>query len=601
MEPLIVAKQEALRPTITFAISGKNVSLKTLKTIGRQVENDLRAIEGISQIETTGYPEEEIEIAVNETRLLAYDLSFQDIANAVNQSSLIATGGTIKTSSEDYLIRANSRAYQANELSNLVLKADASGRIITLKEVATVSDRFSETPNANYFNGNRAINVTVTSTNTEDLISSADKVKAYMAVFNKTHDAIQLNVVRDRSITLVQRTALLTENAIIGMVLVLLFLSVFLNVRLAFWVAFGLPVAFLGMFMFAGYFNVTINVLSLFGMIIVIGILVDDGIVIAENIYQQYEKGKPAHKAAIDGVLEVLPAIISAILTTILAFSIFLFLDGRIGELFGEVSVVVLLTLVVSLVEALIILPAHLAHSKALQSKDSVIKSGWNGLFQRLSLKLGAINVVGDRIMVWLRDTLYSPVLRFALRYKFLTFSLFIAIFILTRASVLGGIIRGAFFPRIASDRVTITLNMPNGTNAKTTDSIIKDIEDKAIVVTNQMHMSYLGSDAKAHLVKNRIRRIGPGTSRAVLEINLLPGEDRPNAITAGLVTNKIRDYVGPVFGVESLIYGSGGNFGGQPLSVALLGNDIKALKAVKEELKHYLKNTTFSTRTRRN
>jgi multidrug efflux pump subunit AcrB len=176
----------------------------------------------------------------------------------------------------------------------------------------------------------------------------------------------------------------LRDNAIIGMILVILILCLFLNIRLAFWVAFGLPIAFLGMFMFAGYFNVTINVLSLFGMIIVIGILVDDGIVIAENIYQHYEKGKSPEQAAIDGVMEVLPAIISAIVTTILAFAIFLFLEGRIGEFFGEVSVVVILTLLVSLVEALIILPAHLAHSKALRKQSSTPKTGLIGFFQRI-------------------------------------------------------------------------------------------------------------------------------------------------------------------------------------------------------------------------
>ncbi len=594
MEPLIVAKQEALRPTLTFSISGKEIPLATLKEIGRQVENDLRAIDGISQIEIKGYPEEEIEIAVNETNLLAYNLSFADVTRAVNASSLITTGGEVKTTAETYLIRANSRAYYADQLSNIIIKAEPSGRIVKLKDIARVRDRFSETPNASYFNGNLAINVTITSTNTEDLITSAEKAKAYIETFNAKNDNIALNVVRDRSITLVQRTALLTENAVIGMLLVLLFLSVFLNTRLAFWVAFGLPVAFLGMFMFAGFFNVTINVLSLFGMIIVIGILVDDGIVIAENIFQQYEKGKSPKQAAVDGVMEVLPAIISAILTTILAFSIFLFLDGRIGEFFGEVSVVVILTLVVSLVEALIILPAHLAHSKALKREDNTPKTGLSGKVQKLFKKLRYINTLGDKFMIWLRDKFYSPVLRFALNYKFFTFAVFVAIVILTRASFLGGIIRGAFFPRIASDTVKITLNMPNGTNEKITDSIISFIEAKAITATNKLHDTYLGKEAEAHLVENIIRDIGPGSSKAFLTLNLLPGEKRPNAVTAGLVTNAIQEEVGPIYGVESLIYGSGGNFGGNPVSVSLLGNDIKALKAVKQELKDYLEQNSL-------
>jgi len=589
MEPLVVAKQESSRPTITFAISGNNIPLATLKEIGRQVENDLRAIDGISQIQISGYPEEEIEIAINETNLLAYNLTFTEVTEAINRASLITTGGTIKTDAEEYLIRANARSYYATELSNLIVKADVSGRSIRLKDIAEVRDRFSETPNANFYNGNLAINVTITSTNTEDLIPTADKVKDYIEDFNHKYNNVELNVVRDLSITLVQRTELLTENAIIGMLLVLTFLSLFLNTRLAFWVAFGLPVAFLGMFMFAGYFNVTINVLSLFGMIIVIGILVDDGIVIAENIYQHYEKGKTPEQAAIDGVMEVLPAIISAILTTILAFGIFLFLDGRIGEFFGEVSVVVILTLVVSLVEALIILPAHLAHSKALRKQNNTPKTGLAGFFQNLFSKLRYINQLGDRIMRWLRDKVYSPILKFGLKYKILTFSFFIGFFILTNASFQGGIIRGAFFPRVASDRIAVDLNMPNGTNEKVTDSIISFIETKAIEVTNEINAEYIGDKSEKHLVENIIRNVGPGSSAASLIINLLPGEERPNEITSSMVTNRLRKSVGPIIGVESLVYGGGGNFGGRPVSVSLLGNNIAELKGVKTELKKSL------------
>jgi len=594
MEPLIVSKLEALRPTVTFSISGNNIPLATLKQIGRQVENDLRGIDGISQIQITGYPDEEIEIAINETNLLAYNLSFAEVSQAVNESSLITTGGTIKTSTEEYLIRANSRSYYANELSNLIVKSDPSGRIIRLKDIAKVQDKFSETPNANYFNGNLSINVTITSTNTEDLITSADKAKEYIIDFNQKYDNVEINIIRDLSITLVERTNLLTENAIIGMILVLMFLSLFLNTRLAFWVAFGLPIAFLGMFMLAGYFNVTINVLSLFGMIIVIGILVDDGIVIAENIYQHYEKGKTPEQAAIDGVMEVLPAIVSAILTTILAFSIFLFLDGGIGEFFGEVSVVVILTLAVSLVEALIILPAHLAHSKALRKQNNTPKAGLAGAFQKIFSKLRYINRLGDAIMRWLRDTLYSPSLRFALQHKFFTFSIFVVFLILTYGSFGGGIIRGAFFPQIASDQVRISLNMPNGTNEKVTDSIISLIEQRAIEVTDQISEEYFGSDGEKQLVKNIIKNVGPGSSSASLSINLLEGEERPNEITSRLVTNRIQERVGLIFGVESLVFGSGGNFGGSPVSISFLGNNITELKAVKTALKQRLKNNVL-------
>ncbi len=586
MEPLVVSKLEAVRQTISFAISGENIPLATLKQIGRQIENDIRAIDGISQISISGYPQEEIEIAVNENSLLAYGLSFQEVSQAVANANILVTGGNIKTNAEEYLIRANNRAYYGDELSNLIIRADASGQTVRLKDVAIVRDRFSETPNASYFNGDLSVSTTITSTNTEDLISSAEKVKEYIAEFNQKYTNVRLNVVSDLSTTLVQRTKLLTENAIMGMILVLVFLSLFLNTRLAFWVAFGLPVAFLGMFIFAGFFDVTINVLSLFGMIIVIGILVDDGIVIAENIYQHYEKGKTPIQAAIDGTMEVIPPIVSAIITTVLAFSIFLFLDGRIGEFFGEVSVIVILTLVVSLVEALIILPAHLAHSKALQRGRKETKTAVGRVFS----KLRNINKIGDRIMAWNRDKIYTPALYFAMRYKMLTFSFFVFALIVTFGSIGGGIIRTSFFPRIASDRVQVELQMPNGTNEKITDSIISLIEEKAEIVNEELTEQYLQGTDKM-LYENVIKRLGPGSATATLTINLLPGEERPDAIRSDVVTSRLRELVGPVFGAESLIYGSGGNFGGDPVSVSLLGYNIKELKGAKEELKKAMLN----------
>jgi multidrug efflux pump subunit AcrB len=195
--------------------------------------------------------------------------------------------------------------------------------------------------------------------------------------------------------------------------------------------------------------------------------------------------------------------------------------------------------------------------------------------------------------MKWLRDKLYSPSLRFTLQNKFLTFSLFIVFLILTGGSFGGGIIRGAFFPQIASDRISITLNMPNGTNEKVTDSIISYIEKKAMEATNQINNEYLGENPENHLVENFIKKIGPGSSAASLTINLLPGEERPNEITSSLVTNRIEELVGPIFGIESLVFGSGGNFGGRPVSVSLLGNNITELKAVKSELKKHLQDNT--------
>lgn len=584
MEPLVVSKQEQIRSTINFALSGENIPLLTLKKIARQVENDIRAMEGISQIEITGYPEEEIEIAVEENKLLAYKLSFTTVAQAVAKANIIVTGGRLKTEAEEFLIRANNKSYYADELNQIVVASQADGTLIHLGDVAEVRDRFSETPNASFINGNLAVNVRISSTNTEDLLSTADKIKAYIKTFNAGRDNLQIEILNDQSILLKQRTNLLVENALQGMLLVLIFLSLFLNTRLAFWVAFGLPIAFLGMFIFAPIFNVTINILSLFGMIIVIGILVDDGIVIAENIYQHYERGKSPFRAALDGVLEVIPPVVSAIITTVLAFSLFLFLDSRIGEFFGEVSIVVILTLVVSLVEALIILPAHLAHSKALSKQRKEPKT----LIAKSFAQLRVINEFGDRMMQYMRDKIYTPVFEFTLNNRLLTMSLFIGALFLTIGSIGGGVVRTSFFPSIASDRVQVTLTMPNGTNEKITDSIISLIEEKSKIVEQELNEKYLSETGKTLFV-NRIKTLGNGSSRASLTLNMLPGEERPDIIRASMVSSRLAELVGPVIGAESLVFGSGNNFGGSPVSVSLLSNNIEELKAAKAELKQIL------------
>ncbi|MGB0879804.1 MAG: efflux RND transporter permease subunit [Polaribacter sp.] len=585
MEPPVIAKVESIRPTISFTVSGENVSLKALKQYARNVENDIRGIEGISQVQISGYPDEEIEIAVRENDLRAYNMSFTEVANAIRNSNLLITGGNIKTIEEDYLIRASNRSYYGIELQSLIVRTETNGTIIRLKDVAEVRDTWSENPDRLYYNGNLAIDITVSNTNNEDLISSAEKIREYIYEYNQKQQNVQLNVTSDRSITLEGRTNLLIENGIVGILLVLFFLALFLNLRLAIWVAFGLPIAFFGMFIFAAQFNVTINVLSLFGMIIVIGILVDDGIVIGENIYHHYyDLGKSKIRAAIDGTIEVIPPIVSAILTTIIAFSTFFFVDGRIGSFFGEVSTIVLLTLSVSLIEALIILPAHIAHSKALDRKR--LENGEEKKQNKIDAFFSKINKKADQFLTNVRDNYYVPFLKFSLENKFFSFSIPIAILIFSFMSIGGGIVKTSFFPRIASDRVQITLNMPQGTNEKVTDSVISFIEEKVWLVHKAYTKKQTGNQ---QVVQNTIKRVGPGSANATLTVNLLPGELRD--FSSPEITNAIRSKVGKVYGIESLVFGSGGNFGGSPVAVSLLGNNIKELKAVKEELKVALEN----------
>ncbi len=575
MEPPIISKVENIRETISFTLSGKNIPLITLKQFARKIETDLRDLKGISQITLTGFPEQEIEIALREKDLRAYNLSFETVANAIKQTNLLITGGSIKTNSEEYLIRANNRKYYGDELHNLIIRADKSGNIIRLSDVADVKDKWSEAPDRIFYNGEIAANVSISNTNNEDMLAAAEKVKGYIRNFNAQNDNLKINISSDLSITLMQRTGLLLKNIFYGVLLVLLFLALFLNARIAFWVAAGLPIAFLGMFIFAAQLGVTINVFSLFGMIIVIGILVDDGIVIGENIYEHYKQGKSPVQAAIDGTIEVIPPIISAILTTIIAFSTFYFLDGRMGDMFSEVSTVVILTLLVSLIEALIILPAHIAHSKALADKKDSIKES------KLDHFFNTINQYAGQFLGYLRDRLYAPYLKFLLKNKFIGFAIPISLLIISIGVLRGGIVKTSFFPSIASDRVNISLNMPQGTNELITDSIASTIEEAVWLINDDFTEK---QTEKLPVIENIIKRIGPGTSKATLTVNMLPGESRD--FSSQEITAEIRKKVGKINGVESLTFGSGGNFAGSPVSVSLLGNDIKELKSAKRELK---------------
>lgn len=569
MEPPVVAKQETLSKAITMVITGKSIDLLTLKTMARQVESELRAIDGISQVEISGFPDEEIVVAVNEDVLRRYDLTFQEVSQAIAQTNLLITGGSVKTKEEEYLIRLRNRAYYAKELENIVVKAFPNGAQVMLTDVATVTDTWSETPNRSYFNGNPSITIDVSTTNTEDFIDAANKTLEYIEGYNERSQNASIEVTSNRTITVIQRTELLVNNGIQGVILVLFFLSLFLRPRLAAWVAFGLPISFLGMFMVVEFFDVTINVLSLFGMIIVIGILVDDGIVIAENIYQHFEQGKTRIRAAIDGTLEVVPAITSAILTTMIAFSTFFFLDGRIGEFFMEVTIVVMLTLAFSLLEAFVILPAHIAHSKVLTKEQKTYR----------------FNVWGDKMMDFMRDKFYTPLLVWSLKYKPIAFSILIALLMITMGAMSGGIIKGTFFPTIASDQVTVNLTMPQGVNPAETDSLISLVEAAAWEVNEEF--SLLQEDGK-QVVENVIKKLGPGTAAASLTLNLLPGEYRMVASTD--VAGAIFEKVGTFPSAESLVIDGGSNFGGKPVSVSLLGYNIEELKAAKVELKERLK-----------
>ncbi|CAE7250413.1 nolG, partial [Symbiodinium sp. CCMP2456] len=446
----------------------------------RIIEDQLRDLEGISKVELLGFPAEEIVIEVDEEALRSYNLSFEQVGQAVAANNFDITGGTVKTDTEELLIRARYKDYDPSGLLDIVVRANREGSIVRLIDVATVRKQFADEATGIELDGQSAVQIQIQNTDSEDILSTAIKIRAFVSEFNAQNSALQATIVNDRADVLEQRKSLLIENGIIGIVLVLLLLSLFLHVRIAFWVAAGLPVSFFGMFILAHYFGATINVISLFGMIVVVGILVDDGIVVSENIYHHYEKGKNRIRAAIDGTLEVLPAVISAVLTTMIAFASFFFIDGTAGDFFSEMAFIVIATLAVSLIEALIILPAHIGHSKALS----------------LHYKKNKLEKWLDRAMAYLRENLYRPVITFSLKYKFIALSIAAGLFIITLGAMQGKIIRISYFPFIDRDNFEVQLKMPAGTRKEITAQYLNKIRLAAKEV----------NDSLRDVVKNQLK-----------------------------------------------------------------------------------------------
>ncbi len=560
-EPPVVETIKPTRAGISLVLAGDNIPLSILKRTAQEIEDNLLRIEGISQVTLSGFPDEEIEVSITEERLRSFGVTFEEISKAISDANILVTGGTVKTTNEEYTIRAENKAKYAQKLGDIVVKYNETGGEVHLRDVAQTINTFNESPDRIKFNGKNAIAIAITNTNSEDLIGSAEKARNYREEFNAKHDNLALEITTDFSVIIEDRIALLLENAILGMVLVLLLLSFFLRPRVAFWVAFGLPISFFGMFILLPHYNITLNMLSLFGMILVIGILVDDGIVIAENIYSRHEKGEPPIKAAVNGTMDVIVPILSAIATTVLAFSIFFFLEGQIGAFFGDIAAVVALTLSVSLIEALLILPAHLAHSKDLKSKGKTYK----------------FNIWGDQLIQFLRDKLYSPALRFTLKNKFISFAILLFFFILTLGAFASGIIKLTFFPSNASDQISITLNTPEGTGEQVTDSLSSYVEEKIWVVNSELGKNVLGDPH----VQSSVRQVGPTGSQSNISVNLSPSESR--ILSSSEIANRIREKVGRMPLAEELSFDSGRNVGGMPISISLQSKNLESLEQAKE------------------
>ncbi|MFN6117763.1 MAG: efflux RND transporter permease subunit, partial [Flavobacteriales bacterium] len=552
MEPIRTFKLENIRPAVSFALSGAGLDLEALKVVARRAEQDLRGVEGISKVELSGFPEEEVEVAFREDDLRANNLSFAQAAAAVRGTNVDVTGGKIKTLDEELLIRVRDKRMDAEGLRNAVVRAGADGRVLRLKDVADVRDTWADDPARNYVNGVPSVVVTVSSTVSEDILFIAETTLKYMEDFNTRNTAVKATLINDATTVLRQRIDMLVSNGIQGFFLVLITLALFLNWRLALWVAVGIPVAFAGMFILAPGF-ITINVMSLFGMILVVGILVDDGIVITESIYQEYERGLPPVEAAFVGLNKVLPAVISSVLTTVAAMSTFFFIEGRLGDFAPALAFVAIAALMFSLVEAALTLPAHIAHSKGLsRGKKNRVEAYMDGFMSRL------------------RDQRYGSFFDRIMRHKMLTVGISFFLLAVTIGSVGAGIIKTTFFPVIERDDIAVDLEMVTGTRDHLVFAELQRIEKLVWQVNDELST---GREDSLDVVLKVQTIMGPRAEQGKLNIILLDGETR--GFKSEEITNRLRERVGAVPGVQNLTFGLTTPFG-KPVSVSLRSNDLK-------------------------
>ena len=465
---------DAERPTITELKITEDVmdvvlygplTERQLKEWGERLRDDLRRLPEVSQARLTGVRDYEIGIEISETALREYGLTFEQVATAVAQSSFNLAGGTIRTEGEEIRVRTIGRSYTGEEFGKIVIVARPTGEIITLDRIATIRDDFVEDAVLFRLNGERAVNISVMKTEEEDSITVAAAVRGWVDAKNaELPEGVGLRIMLDWSELIDARLAMLIRNGLIGLCLVFVVLWLFLDLRLSFWAAMGIPISLAGALFLMFLVGASLNMISLFALIMVIGIIVDDAIVVSEAIYVHRKRGDPPLQAAVNGTMEVGLPVIAAITTTCVAFAPLLFLTGVFGKFIAILPVAVIAALLMSLVEALILLPAHL---NDLDDPNRPPKVG------RIRSGVRRIHHFFGGGLERFSENRYKPFLHWALHHRYICLAVAVAIVLFTSGLVQGGFVRFEVFPAIDGNLVQASVEFPNGTPAEITEEAI--------------------------------------------------------------------------------------------------------------------------------
>ena len=590
-EKPIVQELTNRRQVIDVAVYG-DTDERSLRSLAEKVRDDLAALPEISIAELANARPYEISIEVSESTLRRHRLSLDFVANAVRRSSIDLPGGSIKTSGGEVLVRTKGQAYTGDEFAAITLLTRPDGTQIKLGDVATIVDGFADTDQTTVFEGKPAMLVSVFRVGKQDALSIGDAVADYIQTIEPAMpQGIELAVWNNASKVLRDRRDLLLRNGATGLLLVFVTLALFLRFRLAFWVMVGMSLSFLGAIWLMPILGVSINMISLFAFILVLGIVVDDAIVAGENIYTHQQRTGQGLEGAIKGAEEVSTPIVFAVLTTIAAFSPLVLVTGTIGKVMYVIPVIVISCLAWSLLESLWILPAHLSHYKEAPREDrKKSRNPWSRFQARFA----------DGIQTFLNRA-YKPFLDRALKYRYITLAISVSLLILTGGLVAGGKLKWVFFPEVESDYISAAITMPPGTPAEATGDAVAMLERSAEELRAELKDEY-GDDLFRYVIAAvgehpyalaQRQNAGGVQGRELssnlgeVTIELMPAENR--TIASADIASRWRQKTGRIPDAIEQTFTASLFSPGRDIDVQLTGNDMEALRGAKDELKERL------------
>ncbi len=567
---------------INVAVYG-DASETTLKHLVEKLKDDITNLPGISLAEIHGMRRPEIHIEVSEATLRRYGLTLDQVADAVRKASLDLPAGRIKTTAGEILIRTKGRRYFAQDYRDVAVITRADGGKVTLGRLATLRDGFEDVDLGGRFQGKPTALILVYRVADQNALDIAAKVKQYIEeVRPSLPEGVDIAFYRDRSQILKSRLELLLRNMTIGLVLVSFLLWLFMDLRLAFWVTLGIPISFMAGMFALPYYDVSINMISLFAFIMVLGIVVDDAIIIGENIYRKQEHGFRPLKAAVEGTLEVGRPVIFAVLTTVVAFWPLLMAGGTMGKIMRNIPIVVILVLLGSLVESLLILPAHLNRSAEKKLKN------------RQTLK--SKEKISARWLRWVIQNPYAGFVKFCLNWRYATVACGIAMLVLCFGIWKAGWIKFTFFPKVEGNTMRCYITMPTGTPVERTQEVVAYIENTGRELLVEMDQKRPENEPplleySLSLIGRHTGRggtIGTGGHLGQVWLNLLDSEERN--ISANKLARLWRRKIGTIPDAQLISFRSEIHSAGNPIEIHLSSDDNQQLLAAADALKSELR-----------